>query len=931
MKNTTLQRFNLRQNFITSLKTLFFAFLLLLTYSLGGRSIFLKEESKSRLEMYAESHHNPNLHNVGGLHDPCDGIMLTLTDPSATDINNLPSSVSAFKVVGDIYINPGETLTLTNKTVKMLSPSGTIYLFGDPNNTSNNGKIYLENTIIEGCDQMWGGIDPTDHCVISITENSQVNDMRYGIILREYGIYTFTGSSFLRNYLAVDATNKAMLLDYIFTLTCYENTIDGSGLKPWNGQNIGAQAIRGFQFKEAKNTPGRPIKVGQMGQIQNTFQNCQTGVYAEKSDFDIENTRFLGGMGRAIDIISSVRHTIHHCTFDYCVLGIALNNSYYQVLDNHFNHVGYCVAARHSRKHGADLPTISRNEVNGANDGFLLFFNDNSNPQITDNTDIENMGGTGIAIYDLDKAMPNRSTVSGNSLILKSGFGTPAAGTGSERGILILGTQKASVCDNRIEYDGEGLDFGAEAWVSTNSIVTNNDYVQTGSTPTLGSGTRAVYFDQSKFDCNYYTGNETALHLLGPCTNTDIATQHFVGPHAVGLFYQNASTKQQIHAGNAWEYSPGGGQFAALGVGIDPDFNLYKINCNDGVQFCPLGSVTPLVWFLDVADGNAETCDHSTLDCTLPPPLFSPTSPAYGEEAMIAKIMKGQLNFPNYTECLDWVSSQQALSWIVRHNLQNASTYSNYWSQNANTSAGKLAQLEADAITWEQGQVGLETQITSVWADIQQLSANSSLSPAQLAVLMQRYQDLDSLRAMEKAAQLAFVVHYRTVSAALPASHIFEENQKNANLILCDLYAREAFECTPSELDTLRSIAVQCPLEGGGAVLQARGLLELIVHEYYNTGSDCLNTHERNGRKPDTIAEVQISPNPSDGTFHLISPINGRTHLRLFDITGRIVWSKIVEGPEVYFTTTNVPSGCYFLDVRDSQNGELAIKRLIIH
>jgi len=134
------------------------------------------------------------------------------------------------------------------------------------------------------------------------------------------------------------------------------------------------------------------------------------------------------------------------------------------------------VAARHSRKYGADLPTISRSTVNGANDGFLLFFNDNSNPQVTNNTDIQNMGGTGIAVYDMDKAMPNRSTVSGNSLILKSGFGTPAAGTGSERGILIL----------------------------------------------------------------------------GPCTNTDIATQHFVGPHAVGLFYQNASTKQQIHAGNAW-------------------------------------------------------------------------------------------------------------------------------------------------------------------------------------------------------------------------------------------------------------------------------------------------------------------------------------------------------------------------------------------
>jgi len=152
--------------------------LLLLTYPIGGRSIFEKDEVKSRFKMNAQPHHNLCPYNFGILHDPCDGIMLTLTDPSASDINNLPSPVSAFKVVGDIYVNIGETLTLTNKTVKMSSPYGTIYLFGDPNNTANNGKLYIENTIIEGFDQMWGGIEPTDHCVISITENSQVNDMR---------------------------------------------------------------------------------------------------------------------------------------------------------------------------------------------------------------------------------------------------------------------------------------------------------------------------------------------------------------------------------------------------------------------------------------------------------------------------------------------------------------------------------------------------------------------------------------------------------------------------------------------------------------------------------------------------------------------------------------------------------------------------------
>ena len=95
-------------------------------------------------------------------------------------------------------------------------------------------------------------------------------------------------------------------------------------------------------------------------------------------------------------------------------------------------------------------------------------------------------------------------------------------------------------------------------------------------------------------------------------------------------------------------------------------------------------------------------------------------------------------------------------------------------------------------------------------------------------------------------------------------------------------------------------------------------------------GSACDTVYTRVNDLAQSLA-VRIYPNPSDGTFQLLSPITGRTHLKLFDITGRMVWSKMVEGSEAYFTTTNVPSGCYFLDVRDSQNSLLAIKRLIIH
>ncbi|MBC7778362.1 MAG: T9SS type A sorting domain-containing protein [Phycisphaerae bacterium] len=667
------------------------------------------------------------------------------------------------------------------------------------------------------------------------------------------------------------------------------------------------------------------------------FKHCGVGVLAEKSNFDFENNRFVafntGGLGRAIDIVSSVKHTIRDCTFDYCVGGIGLSNSYYNVLDNHFNHVGYCLYAVHSRKNGSDLPTVSGSVVNGANDGFLFVFNDNSEPQMINNIDIQNMGGAGILIYDMDATFPNRSTVRGNNLKLNSGMGTPGTtGPGSERGIQIVGTQKASICDNMVEYDGDGLDFGMEAWSSTNCIVTNNDYTQTGTNPTPGtSGARGVFFDQSKFDCNFYTGNETGLHLLGTCTNTDVATQHFKGPHTTGLFYEFASTKKQEHTGNLWEYMPGSGQFEALAVGIDPEANQFRVDCAENFQLCPF-PLLPLEWFFDQSlAGTTVSCNHSSAGCTLPPPPSTP-SPANEDAAMIGKIMAGQLTFPNYDDCLGWMATKQALGWIARNNLQSSSTYANYWTQKSNTSAGKLAQLETNAMAWVQSQISIESQIATTWTNIQQLSAISPLSETQLHTLMQYYQNLAGQRASQKSARLDFVAQYRNTLLTLPGTQVFETNKKAVGLILCDLYGREIFEYTSGELSTLETVAAQCPLEGGDAVLQARGLLELVTQEPYISGSDCSSGSERSiGFSPLDLG-IQVFPNPNDGNFHIVAPNLSNITLHLYDLTGRLFWEKTVEGPASdIVVSSQLPTGCYFMEVKDEQSKLLTIKRVFIN
>ncbi|MBC7774196.1 MAG: hypothetical protein H7246_02055, partial [Phycisphaerae bacterium] len=296
MKNIFPSHFHAIQNAKTSFQTTIFFFLFLSGSPSWGCDIFENEMTGCHFGagLLAEK----AALNSG---TSCDDIIKVLTDPTVSDINNLPPSVTEFKVIGDISVEPGETLTLTNKTVKMMSPYGSIRLSVDIFNTSLHGTLVLNNTIIEGCDQMWGGIDVADHCVVQIENHSEVNDMRFGIMISEYSIYSLKNSFFLRNYQTAIAENKNMLLLYVFTFECYGNLIDGAGLKMWNNLPQGSQAFRGFYFNEAINTSGRPIRIGLNGENQNVFKHCGVGVLAEKSNFDFENNRFVafntGGLG----------------------------------------------------------------------------------------------------------------------------------------------------------------------------------------------------------------------------------------------------------------------------------------------------------------------------------------------------------------------------------------------------------------------------------------------------------------------------------------------------------------------------------------------------------------------------------------------------------------------------------------------------------
>jgi len=900
MKINILPFLSLNQNSIFKFQTVLYFALLIQAFPLAGKTIIDKASPFSGSFTLGTA-----------LEDPCNDVPAFVpAHTTEADLNNanLPSTI---RITGSITINT--SLTLTGKTIIM--DPGTYIL------VQAYANLTLNNCIVEGCMQMWDAIYVGSHSTLRIISGSQVNDMRYGIDPTMDAWIYLHGSQFKRNYYTVFSKN-----DGAFTFEFFGNTLDGSKLKPYtnpqNGQleSLGAQALFGLWFEGAVGTQDDPIKVGHILETQNLIRHCATGIYAKSSDFDIDNNRFLdikAGLGRSIHIESSIDHTIKNCVFDYVRGGIYAQTSYYLIKGNDFNHVGYAGIARNSRGYTGKLPTIDDNTVVDALSGFTLLFNDNSNPQIINNT-FTNQGGQAVLLWDVD-GMANRCNISNNIIHLKSldDF---------DSGIQIMGTTKASICDNIVDYDGAPVmeNKGITAWASTNCIITNNDCVQNSSSVLeANTGVQGFYLSESKLDCNYYTANNIGLHVLGTCLNTELTTQHFLGPHTTGLFYDNANTKEQMHNGNVWDYAPSPGQKAALGIGINEQGNLFTVDPSDGADLAPV-DVDPQTWFEAQMGGNTKICDHNTISCTLPPPMLQ-----NDDDEIIRKVVSGQLTFPNYADCLGWMATRQSLGWIVRSNLQNSATYANYWAQKTNTSAGILAQFELNSMGWEQSQETLESQINTKWSNIQQLLASGPLTQTQSDLLMQYYQDLKDLKGSQTSARLNLVIQYRNTLSNLPSTQVFEANKKTVGSLLCDLYAREPFECTVTELNALRSIAAQCGFEGGDAVLQARGLLELMVNEPYHVYEGCL-VQERAHKKTVKEFEFQVLPNPNNGTFEVLFPDGLKVNhwdLEIFDLSGRSCWRG------TSYNRTNITgllAGAYIIVCTNDKTGVRISKRLII-
>ena len=166
-------------------------------------------------------------------------------------------------------------------------------------------------------------------------------------------------------------------------------------------------------------------------------------------------------------------------------------------------------------------------------------------------------------------------------------------------------------------------------------------------------------------------------------------------------------------------------------------------------------------------------------------------------------------------------------------------------------------------------------------------------------------------------------------NSIVPAN-IIEQNQQTFNAIY--LTHNDSTAIYSAEDSTnLNAIAVQCPMEGGNAVVQSRNLLMSIQNRIIEFTNDC-DISIPISRQVVVLEEdthnMKLYPNPNNGNMTLECNLleNETGTLDIYDVTGKLIQTyKLAENSKiVIINAQSLPAGLYLYQI--NVNGREIIK-----
>lgn len=528
-----------------------------------------------------------------------------------------------------------------------------------------------------------------------------------------------------------------------------------------------------------------------------------------------------------------------------------------------------------------------------------------------------------------------------------------------------------NIRENRIEYVGANTpsDFipGIHMYMSDDSYLYNNEVIG-NSTNSKIEGIAIRSTKRCTLCCNVTNNFYTGITFNGVCADTKLRHSE-IGNHAIGMEIKYGYIDDQIRASNKWNssnYSESSASHGGILTDIQNSEFLVKLPVaspywpND-----PSSPAWPDQWFLpDLTNNSVLDCSTDGANCptALLPPPGAGVIPV--RDFTDSEIMTAENNFEStsYGEMVQFESGRKLYKMLKENNsfLNLDSNIDAFYGDNENGTLNLLYEIDKQiSEMWELDSIDkfhiinyssiIESTFSSIGA-IDSLYADALSLTDSLSLQNQKQILIKSLEhPVNNLHNLIDSLYYSRigkVSDILSLNNTIEEvstlvsNRKFFTQIFLETIASDVLELTGLQKDLLLSIAMQCPNEGGDAVLQARSLYNLLdTYTVFNDEELCSNSLGRNNLKHNKdfrkseYSKIDIAPNPSRGQFRIkINNTNidrdEKIEVNISDISGKSVASFMTSNNEII--SLPFPPGLYFCQININNEVSKTMKLVIV-
>jgi len=449
----------------------------------------------------------------------------------------------------------------------------------------------------------------------------------------------------------------------------------------------------------------------------------------------------------------------------------------------------------------------------------------------------------------------------------------------------------------------------------------------------------------SRIGCNFLNSSDRSLQVFGLCESSKIRGNDFMGDNVDLVYGLNPNSSFAVTGrqpegafddmhGNIFNNLNSSGfdaiHYDPLPQNVEDSRYLVSNNLGNGNNYVPINWQASGAWFLP---GNIfqETFTCPEIGCYIPGLL--PPGP---DSTVDEKIKDGSLNAGLYSAAVNWTGAEH-----LYERLQNSTTvppeFSEFLQTNEGSSIGQFFKINDDLKTALQFSSTDKTTLQMAYENKTNLQDSIQVIRSEWAVAgIPFYEfpldDLDEinneLNQINETINTIYKARKKLVMNLLPdllisnnavqVSSTHEQNKRDVNNIYFDFLLSESETLNDVQLLAIESVAHQCPLSGGDAVFQARGLLVLTDSIYtFDDEALCmispgLQMNNYGGTKQ-LATEIKVYPNPATSVIEIRWPdLLEDGMIVLTDVNGReLLRYSVKQQNSATIDVSKLPSGIY--------------------